>query len=96
METVSKRNNGDRRLLFILAVLTGVMTIGLPQRTAAETAQETVQEQHYGNEIQRATSAKTKWGSATRTGSPIHQNNNNETKSDNTEDEDKSRRCVIA
>ena len=56
METVSQRSNGDRRLLFILAVLMGVMMIGLPQRTAAETAQEAVQEQEAEAIINQAAS----------------------------------------
>lgn len=45
METVSKQNDGDKRLYFILAALMGVMMIGLPQRAAAENFEEKVQEQ---------------------------------------------------
>lgn len=45
METVSQRKNMDKLLFFLLAALMGVMMIGLPQRTAAENRQETVQEQ---------------------------------------------------
>ena len=45
MGTVSKRSRGYKRLLLMAAVLTGITMIGMPQHTAAENAQENVQEQ---------------------------------------------------
>lgn len=48
METISKRNERYQRLLVILTVVMGMITISMPQRTAAENiekVQERVQEQ---------------------------------------------------
>jgi SH3 domain-containing YSC84-like protein 1 len=45
MKSMSKRTVWYKRLLVILAALMGVILIGLPQRTAAESFQEKVQEQ---------------------------------------------------
>jgi lipid-binding SYLF domain-containing protein len=44
METILKRD-WYKRLLIILAIVTGIMMISMPQRTAAENVQEKVQEQ---------------------------------------------------
>ncbi len=63
----------------------------LKQRGALVTLkQETVHEQPDREELQESSLSKTKWISAKRAGSPIHQHNNNESKSDNVEDEAKT------
>lgn len=60
METISKRNDRYNRLLVILTVVMGLITIGMPQRTAAENiekVQERVQEQEAEAIISQATLA---------------------------------------
>jgi lipid-binding SYLF domain-containing protein len=45
METILRRSDWYRRLRFMTAVVTGVVMIGMAQRTAAENVQEQAQEQ---------------------------------------------------
>ena len=55
METISKRTDWYKRLLLMVAVVIGVMIIGVPQRTAAENVQEKAQEQEAEAIINQAT-----------------------------------------
>ena len=55
METISKRTDWYKRLLLMVAVVIGVMIIGVPQRTAAENVQEKAQEQEAEVIIKQAT-----------------------------------------
>jgi len=56
METILKRSDWYRRLLFATAVVTGILMIGMPQRTAAENLQEKAQEREAMAIINHATS----------------------------------------
>jgi SH3 domain-containing YSC84-like protein 1 len=55
MEPISKRNDWNKRLVFILAAVVGILLIGMPQRTAAENIQEKAQEQEAEAVINQAT-----------------------------------------
>src|SRR6185295_18925436 len=56
METILKKSNWYRRLLFTTAVVIGILMIGMPQRTAAENLQEKAQEGEAMAIINHATS----------------------------------------
>ena len=56
MGTISKRPDGYKHLLLMAAVLTGIMMIGMPQRTAAENVQENLQVQEAETIITQAAS----------------------------------------